>query len=150
MRMRIKAVIEELIHRSTPHGVDISLPPLARGKAAEAITLLVTDHPANRKLIGSSPGVMRALVHLIDTSWRDAVSHDALVAAAQTDHGFEAAESAAEAAWILSFNSAQNHAALLAAGAIEALSGLVTARDVHGVATPPRGHRFTCVIFSLQ
>ena len=135
---RIDFVIKELIDQRTPHDVDISLPPLARAKAAEAITIYVTDHPANRAKIGGAAGVSRALVELVDRSWRDAVAHDPQVLTNQTDIMFLAAESAAEAIWILSFNSPANHASLIREGAIEALSGLVTARDVHGVATPPR------------
>jgi hypothetical protein len=138
VRSRIVAVLGELKDRATTHGVDVSLPPLARAKAAEAVTLLVTDHPSNRALIGSTPGVLAALVELVDRAWRDAVAHDANVATLQTDHMFEAAEAAAEAIWILAFNSPPNHAALLELGAVETLGALVTARDVHGVATPAR------------
>ena len=138
VRARLDAVVAELVDRTTPHGVDASLPPDARAKAAEALTLLVTDHQANRARLGGAPGVIPALVGLVERAWRDAAAHDPRVAAAQSVDKFVGAEAAAEAMWILAFDSADNHAALVSAGAVESLAGLLTVRTLHGVATPPR------------
>ena len=136
--LRIDTVVHELVEQRTPHDVDVSFAPLLRASAAEAITLLVTDHPTNRARIGQAPGVLTALVELVDNAWREGVAHDALIAHAQTDADFVAAESAAEAIWILSFSSATNHRMLMGLGAIEVLAAMVTARDVHGLRTVPR------------
>lgn len=138
VRGRIASVLSELVARRSPHGVDISLPPLARAKAAEAVTLLVSDSPSNRHEIGATVGVHAALIELVNKAWRDAAAYDADVATAVSVEKYEAAEASAEAIWILAFNSPANHASLISRGAIEALCGMVTARDVLGVATPAR------------
>ena len=138
VKLRIDAVVRELVDQRTPHDVDVSLPPLSRAKAAEVCTLLTTGHPTNRERLGSTPGVLRALIDLVDRAWRDAVAHDALVEQVQTDDHFEAAEAAAEAIWTLSFNSTSNHRQLLRLGAVEVLAAMVTARDAHHVQIVPR------------
>lgn len=102
------------------------------------MTLFVTDSPTNRARLGAADGVMEALVALVDSARREAVSSDPHVAAPPSVHRFEAAESAAEAMWTLAYNSAANHAALVRLGAVEALAAMVTARDALGLATPPR------------
>ena len=136
---RIDSVIEELTRNVSTHGVDLSLPMPARAKAAEAVTLFVADSPPNRARFGAAPGVLAALVALVDRAWRDAVAYDPEVSAPHTDAKFDAAEAAAEAIWILSFNSPSNHRRLVRElGAVEALAGMVTARDALGVRTPSR------------
>lgn len=136
---RIDAVLKELVDTKTPQGmVDISLPNLARAKAAEAVTLLVTDHPANRARIGGTPGVIEALVGLADRAWRNALAYDSGCLEEQTQAAFLACEAACEALWILAFNSPANHAAILRTRAIAVLASIVTARDMLGLSTPPR------------
>jgi hypothetical protein len=135
---RVDSVISELVRRRTPQGVDISLTLTPRAKAAEALSLFVCDDPGLRARFGAATGVLEALVSLVDNAWRAGVAHDLGVDDPQTDEAFEAAEAAAEAIWILAYNSSANHAALLRLGAIEALAATVTARDVHGLNTPAR------------
>lgn len=138
-RSRLDAVIKELVEIRTAQGiVDISLPDLARAKAAEAITLFVTDSPTNRAHIGAAPGVFEALVGLIDRAWRNAMAFDADCAEERTQQAFLAAEASAEALWILAFNSPTNHAAILRTNAIEVLASVVVSRDMRGLQTPPR------------
>lgn len=138
MLARIDAVIREVTSTRSELGADISLPARARAEAAEAITLLVTDHPTNRARLGKAPGVLSSLVELVDDAWRTAVAHDIDVAMEQSKDSFLAAEAAAEAIWILAYNSTVNHAALIELNAVEVLSSVVTARDALGLQTPSR------------
>jgi len=135
----IDGILSELRDSFDPHGVDISLPPQQRAFAAELVALLAIDDSPMRARLGNSPGVVRALVGLVDEAWRYAAAIDPNVTnpSAATER-FLGAEAAAEALWILSFNSPSNHAALVAGGAVQALAGALTARDAFGVQTPAR------------
>ena len=126
---RVDRVIEELVDRHTEFGVDISLPTQARAQAAEVVTLLVTGDPEMRERLGSKISIFRSLIGLIDKAWREAVAFDSEVSGEATTNNFLAAEAAAEAIWILSYNSPLNHARLLRSNAIEVLGSVVTARD---------------------
>ena len=93
--------------------------------AAEVLHLLTTDNPRNRRAIGATPDALLALVSLVgeslscnNTFWSPS---------------WLAGEEAAEALWILSFNDRANHAALLEAGAPEALAAPLLAAHA-----PPR------------
>lgn len=135
----IDGILSELRDSFDPHGVDISLPPQQRALAAELVALFAIDDSPMRARLGKSPGMVRALVGLVDEAWRYAAAIDPNVTnpSAATER-FLGAEAAAEALWILSFNSPSNHAALVAGGAVQALAGALTARDAFGVQTPAR------------
>ena len=93
--------------------------------AASALHLLTTDNPSNRELIGKAPDALSSLVSLVG----EAVSCNNTA----SSPSWRAAEEAAEALWILAFNSPANHEALLELGAPEALAApLLTAH------APPR------------
>ena len=107
---------------------------LALAFALALFALPSTPHTSPHPSPHPSPLHSLAPLHL-----RHAAAHDPSASlASPTDAAFLAAESAAEAIWSLSFSHAHNHAALIDAGAIEALAGMVSARDLLGIRTPPR------------
>ena len=95
-----------------------------RQDAAHIAALCTTDHPTNRQLIGGEACVAGALVALVKAT-TGAEEHNTMSRRAASARLNGAAAAAAEAIWILSFNHAANHAAFVAAGAVESLSELI-------------------------
>jgi len=101
-----------------------------RTRAAQLMSLLVLESPPNRQRLGAEPCVIPALISLVDTGWRAAAAADPHVVFATTQNSLLAAEAAAEAIWLLAFNHAANHRALVEKGALAALGGMLTAKFV--------------------
>jgi hypothetical protein len=127
----IDDIVSELLPRTWINS-DISLPPMARAHAAQALTMIcMSDPQAFQASLGRRPGLLRSLVSLIDFAWREAVSGEQHIA------HWMAAEASAEALAVLVTNSLANRDELLSLGALEVLCCLVTARDIYGIQTPP-------------
>ena len=123
----LPAVLQELIDTNATSVCDCddAVEQSSHATAAETLHLLTTDNPSNRALIGASPDALAGLVSLVGESL--SCNNTA------SSPSWRAAEEAAEALWILAFNSPSNHKALLELGAPEALAApLLTAH------APPR------------
>ena len=112
----LPAVLQELVDTNATSlcDCDDAAEQSSHATAAEALHLLTTDNPSNRELIGSSSDALAGLVSLVGES----LSCNNTAASPS----WRAAEEAAEAIWVLAFNSRHNHAALLELGAPEALA----------------------------
>ncbi|KAL1524270.1 hypothetical protein AB1Y20_019173 [Prymnesium parvum] len=113
------AVMQELIDQNVTAVCDCddAAEQSSHARAASVLHLLTTDNPANRALVGSTPDALAGLVSLV------AESVGCNNSAASPS--WQAAEEAAEAIWILSFNHRGNHDTLLQLGAAEALAAPV-------------------------
>ena len=92
--------------------------PSLHQRAIDFLAICTTNNPRNRWLIGGDTCVAPALVKVVHAA---SVNKDAVKAEEEANH----AAAAAEAIWILSFNHGPNHAALVKAGAVEALGGFI-------------------------
>ena len=112
----LPAVLQELIDTNATSVCDCddAVEQSSHATAAETLHLLTTDSPNNRALIGASPDALAGLVSLVGESL--SCNNTA------SSPSWRAAEEAAEALWILAFNSPSNHKALLELGAPEALA----------------------------
>ena len=112
----LPAVLQELIDTNATSVCDCddAVEQSSHATAAETLHLLTTDNPSNRALIGASPDALAGLVSLVGESL--SCNNTA------SSPSWRAAEEAAEALWILAFNSPSNHKALLELGAPEALA----------------------------
>ena len=112
----LPAVLQELVDTNATSVCDCddAVEQSSHATAAEALHLLTTNNPSNRQLIGGSPDALAGLVSLVGESL--SCNNTA------SSPSWRAAEEAAEALWILAFNSASNHKALLELGAPEALA----------------------------
>ena len=112
----LPAVLQELVDTNATSVCDCddAVEQGSHATAAEALHLLTTDNPSNRALIGGSPDALAGLVSLVGESL--SCNNTA------SSPSWRAAEEAAEALWILAFNSPANHKRLLELGAPEALA----------------------------
>ena len=112
----LPAVLQDIVDTNTTAVCDCDdlAEQASHATAAEAVHLLTTDNPETRAHIGTVPDVLASLVSLVGES----VSCNSTAASPS----WRAAEEAAEALWILAFNSRANHGALLEAGAPEVLA----------------------------
>ena len=124
LRRREDGYTADRLQQSVRTLCDASARSSRRQNAAEIAVLCTTDHPSNRQLIGSDACVAGALVELVKAT-TGAEEHTLRHRRAASARLNNAAAAAAEAIWILSFNHAANHAAFVAAGAVEALSELI-------------------------
>jgi len=97
---------------------DPSAPVFLRGQAAEILSLCTNYHSENREKIGSSEGVVTTLVEMVKSGTKKIHHDDQKEAFLELD----TIARAAEAIWILVYNSPTNHKAFVDAGAIEALA----------------------------